>query len=330
MLDTLKNHLQCPNCKGQLVWSDEEIRHKNFIVSAKIKCSNCNNDYFIKDEIAYFLTDLERKDLWKKVDSNLVKYLRKNPSIKNQLMNSPIVDLAPADLFFRSFIHEDNGEYEQADSLLKLSLQRIYTKEYNDCFNSQINYISNIPMNNKPILDIASGKGYLFFELVKRKSNHIIMSDFSPEIIRANWKKLLYYKLQDRASLFVFDARKTPFKDKSINLMTSNVGLNNIERPQGLLVELKRILNGDFYSIMQFFREADTEDKKYLTELHLEELNFLRSALNEFSKADFTVNLENICHSFSKPTPKGQIIQAGIDGLPIHDTTIQWSVVHLK
>lgn len=330
MKHTLKSLLQCPECSGELFWSNEELRSDSFIVSCDIQCSQCNKKYIIKNEIAYFLADLERNDLWEQADSSLVKYVQSNPDIEKKLMDSPIDQLSPADVFFRSFILEEKGEYEIADKLHETSLQQIYTKEYNKCFKSQIDYVSSIQMSDKPILDIASGKGYLVFELLKKRKNHILMSDFSPTVIRANYKKLRHYNLLDRVSLFVFDARKTPFKTDSIELMTSNVGLNNIEKPLGLLVELKRILSGDFYSIMHFFQENDLEHKKIITDFNLAELNFFTSAREEFSKAKFDVSFENTCHSFCKPTPKGEIIKVEIDGLPIHDTTIQWSVVHAK
>ena len=330
MKSTLRSLLQCPECSGDLLWSNEELRSDLFIVNCDIICSQCNKKYIIKDEIGYFLTDLERNDLWEQSNSNLLKYLHDNPLIEKKLLESPIVNLSPADIFFLSIIYEEKGDYERAEELHTTSQQLIYTKEYYNCFKSQINYVSSIKMSDEPILDIASGKGYLVFELIKKRNNHILMSDFSPTIIRANYNKLLHFKLLDRVSLFVFDARKTPFKDGSIELMTSNVGLNNIEKPLGLLKELKRILHGDFYSIMNFFQENDLEHKKFIAELNLVELNFLKSALEEFSKVNFRVSLENTCHSFCKPTPEGEIIKGGIDGLPIHDTTIQWSVVHAK
>ena len=62
----------------------------------------------------------------------------------------------------------------------------------------------------------------------------------------------------------------------------------------------------------------------------MSDLNFLDNALREFNLANFDISLENTCYSICKPTPEGVIIQAGIDGLPIHETTMQWSIVHAK
>lgn len=156
------------------------------------------------------------------------------------------------------------------------------------------------------------------------------MTDFSPTAMQANYKKLHHYNLLDKVSLLVFDARKTPFKDNSIGLMTSNLGLNNIEKPQRLLQELKRILSGDFYSIMHFFQNNDIEHEKFLSKINLVSFNFLDNALKEFKSVNFNVSIENTCHSFVKPTPEGNIIKASIDGIPIHDTIMQWSIIHAR
>ncbi len=331
MLLSIKDILQCPVCHGKLLWSNEEVRNNKFIVNSDIICSQCQNKYFFKDEIGYFLTDLERNDLWGQDESNLMKYLHEHKDIETNLMNSEINDLTPADLFFRSFVHEEREEFEIADELSDKAQKQLYTKEFYDCFQNKIKNVSDLDLDNKLVLDIASGKGYLVFELLKHhKGIHVIMTDFSPTIMQLNHKKLLHYNLLDRVSLLVFDARKTPFKSNSIDIMTSNVGLNNIQKPQGLLLELKRILQKDFYSIMHFFPEEDIEHKKFISENNMSELNFLDSALQEFKKANFSVELLNKCETLSKPTPEGKIIEGQIDGLPIHDTTMTWFIVHAR
>lgn len=330
MLETIKNMLQCPSCSGDLEWTHIKKRDENFIVEASIECLQCHGQYAVDNEIAYFLTNLDRNDLWKKAESGITKYLNDNPDIKDELMTTPIQSLHPTDLFFRASLIEEQGNYAESEQLFEIAEKKIYTKEYIECSKKQIDFIKDLEIpQDDIILDIASGKGYLVFKLLNKMPNHIIMSDFSPVVMRKNKKRLEYKNYLNKASLMVFDSRKTPFKNSNIKWMTSFLGLGNIEDNFGLIKELKRILLGDFYSIMFFFKKTDSENINFIMNNKISNLNILSIALEEFKKVDFSVELLNTCESFCKPTQVGEIIDANIDALPIHETIIDWKTIHI-
>jgi ubiquinone/menaquinone biosynthesis C-methylase UbiE len=227
-------------------------------------------------------------------------------------------------------ILEDQKQFQIAEDLQEIAGKNLYTEEYRSCSEKAIDYICelNIP-KEIPILDIASGKGYLAFQLLEKLPNHIIISDFSPQIIKKNKLRLEQKNLLN-VSLLVFDARKTPFKSNSIEIMTTNLGLGNIQNPGGLLQEMKRILHGNFYPIMFFFNEDDIEHKKFIQDNNLSPLLFLEFTLESFKKQHFVIKTGFECSSFAKPTPQGEIIQAGIDSLPIKETILKWIVFQIN
>lgn len=329
MQDFLIEMLECPSCHGELNW--KIIQHQgDRIKEAEVNCKKCGSAYPVKEGIGLFLTpDLPRNDLWEQLDSQLVQYLRENPQIESKLMDTPLNTLNPADQFFRSQILEERGEFVQAKAIANLAYSKLYAPEYLKCNNAQINYlIAQLSIFEGPIIDLASGRGDLAELLIRKLKQPIVFTDFSPKILRRNRRWLGFFGLYDRVSLLAFDARHSPFKDGAIKVMTTNLGLINIEKPENLLIELRRIVSGKFFAISHFYSEDDEVNAETIKKFGMDKFIFKNSALESFHAAGWQVKMENMMIGRAFPTPKGEVIEgAGIDALPVTETKLEWGTL---
>jgi hypothetical protein len=120
----------------------------------------------------------------------------------------------------------------------------------------------------------------------------------------------------------------TPFKDGAVKLLTTNLGLPNIEEPGDLLKELRRVVDGVFLAISHFYAEEDERNAAVIREVGLEKMLYRQSALQQFAAARWKVAVKNSCEGEARPTPAGVILEgARIDGLPVADTHLAWCVL---
>lgn len=329
MQDFLVEMLECPVCHGDLNWKIIDRRGIR-IEEAEVSCKKCSGIYPIKEGVGLFLTpDLPRNDLWEQIDSQLIQYFRENPQIENKLMDSPLNTLNPADQFFRAQILEEREEFAQAKATLDLAYSKLYTPEYLKCYKTQIGYlIAHLSTFDDPIIDLASGRGELAEILVRQLKQPVVFTDFSPRVLRRNRKRLKFLGLYDRVSLLVFDARRSPFKDGAIKVMTTNLGLANIEKPNGLLFELRRIISGKFLAISYFYSEDDEANALAIKKAGLDKFLFYRPTLHLFRTSGWQLNVENMMIGKISPTPTSKLIKgAGIDAFPVAETRLKWCVL---
>jgi len=329
MQEFLIEMLECPACHGELNW--KVIQHQgDRIKEAEVNCKKCDATYPVKKGIGLFLTpDLPRNDLWEQIDSQLIQYLRENPQIESKLMDVPLNTLNPADQFFRAQVLEERGEFAQAKATANFAYSKLYAPEYLKCYNAQINYlITQLSIFDGPIIDLASGRGDLAELLVRKLKQPIVFTDFSPQILRRNRRWLEFFGLYERVSLLAFDARRSPFKDGAIKMMTTNLGLINIEKPENLLIELRRIVSGKFFAISYFYPEDDEVNAETIKKLGVDQFLFRNSALESFYSAGWQVKMENMMIGKACTTPKGEVIEgAGIDAFPVTETKLEWGVL---
>lgn len=329
MQDFLIEMLECPSCHGELNW--KIIQHQgDRIKEAEVNCKKCGSAYPVKEGIGLFLTpDLPRNDFWEQLDSQLVQYLRENPQIESKLMDTPLNTLNPADQFFRAQILEERGEFAQAKAIANLAYSKFYAPEYLKCNRAQINYlIAQLSIFEGPIIDLASGRGDLAELLIRKLEQPIVFTDFSSQILCRNRRWLDFFGLYERVSLLAFDARRSPFKDRAIEVMTTNLGLINIEKPENLLIELRRIVSGKFFAISHFYSEDDEVNAETIKKFGMDKFIFKNSALESFHAAGWQVKMENMMIGRAFPTPKGEVIEgAGIDALPVTETKLEWGTL---
>jgi len=324
--------LACPACGAGLGVRVHE-RNGDHIEAGEARCRACGASYPIREGIGVFLTpDLSRNDLWEGTGSGVEGYLREHPEVERALLGTPLVDLSPADCFLRALILEERGEFAEARAAQEAAREGLYTPEYRECWRRQVEFvIERLATAAGPVVDLASGRGYLAEELAGRLPDHVVLTDFSPRVLRRNRRYFEFLDLYGKVSLIACDARKLPFRDGSVETMTSNLGLANIEAPGGLAEELRRVIAGEFLSISHFFAEGDAENAEAINELGLETFLFRASALGELARAGFQVELANECRGRALPTPESRLIPgARIDALPVVETELEWCTLIAK
>lgn len=328
----LTEMLVCPACREELSWTLDK-RTGDRLEEGLAQCSGCGADYPIREGIGLFLTpDLRREDLWEQMDSHLIRYLNQHPETLDQLLQTPVEEMAAADLFFRTIVLEERGLFEQAQVSAALAEEGMYTKEYRQCSQSQLDFIvGQLSAVGGPIVDIASGRGNLVEIMAQGLDNPLVASDFSPRILRRNQRVWQHMGLYDQVSLLAFDARRSPFRDGSVKTLTTYLGLPNIEQPGELLSELRRITGGSFLAISHFYPEDDPDNSEALREAGLLPLLTQQRAKTHFNTAGWQVQLANPCSGLAKPTPKGEILEgAGIDAFPVKATSLRWCVLQAQ
>jgi uncharacterized protein YbaR (Trm112 family) len=321
--------LECPICHHQLDWKIEAEKDDE-IEQAKTNCSGCDATYPIIDGIGIFLTpDLPRNDLWNEVESQLSSHLRAHPEHEKKLMEGAIENLSPTDQHFRALVLDERGNYEEGRKAEKLANENIYTSEYSACWDSQIDYVlDSLNQFDGAIVDLASGRCYLVERIASDLNRPIVATDFSLSVLRRDRKYFQYLELDHLVSFLAFDARKTPFKDGTVKIMTTNLGLPNIENPNDLLNELKRIVSGTFLAISHFFPVKDDENHALIKQAGIEAFTYKESAMRYFSAAKWKTKIENACLANALPTPESKIFEgARADGLPVVPTKLEWGTI---
>jgi hypothetical protein len=284
----------------------------------------------VAEGIGLFLTpDLPREDLWQMVDSRLLQALRQHPDVERRLMGSPLDSLAPADQFFRGMVLEERGRFAEAVTAFEAAIPGLYTAEYLQCHAAQLEYVAQqVSSQKQPVIDLASGRCQLVEKLARQGIQPIVATDFSPRVLRQDRRRLDFLGLYANVSLLAFDARRTPFREGSIEILTTNLGLSNIEQPGALVRELRRILGGAFSAVCHFFPEEDVANRQTIERLGLSPFLYRRSALAQFEPPLWHVGVANARFGKARPTSPGQLLEgAGIDALPAAETVLQWCVL---
>lgn len=325
----LLDMLECPVCHGQLDWNISEHTEQR-INAAEATCTTCAAIYPVRDGIGLFLKpDAPRSDLWERMDSGLVRYLREQSDLERLLLETPLEMLNPADQFFRALLLEAQGNYREARIAEETANRGLYAAEYLACWTSQFDYvIAQLAATSGPIVDLASGRCYLVETLANRLQRPVVATDFSPTVLHHDRHRLENSGVYDFVSLLAFDARHTPFKTGSVATLTTNLGLPNIEAPGALLAELRRIVAGVFLAISHFYAESDEANAPAIRAAQLDALLYKRSALERYREADWEVEVKNAHIGAARPTPKSNVVEgASIDGLPVAATDLEWCVL---
>lgn len=328
----LRELLVCPACQGGLAWQVREC-NGDHIEEGEARCTGCGASYPVREGIALFLTpDLPRHDLWEGAESGLSTYLREHPQVERALLETSLEELSPADRFFRALILEERGEFAEARKAEEAANSGLYTHEHRSCLRSQVEYVlERLSAAEGPVVDLASGRGYLAEELARKLNRHIVLTDFSPRVLRRNRRYFEFSGLYRKVSLIACDARRLPFRAGGIMTMTTNLGLANIEAPGDVLGDFRRVVAGEFLAISHFFPDDDVENAEMIKKFGLETFLFKNSALECFERAGFQVELVNVCQGKALPTPQSRLIPgAGIDVLPVAETELTWCTLVAK
>lgn len=326
MQSFLVDLLQCPACEGELAWQIEGRRGEQ-IEQARARCRDCEAVYPVREGIGIFLTDdLPREDLWEGALNGLVAYLDQNPILARRLMETPLAELNPADRFFRATLLEARGEFARAEAVRQQAEQGLYTPEYRRCYSRQLDYlVETLTGGQGPVVDLASGMGQLVERLADRLARPIVATDFSLPVLRRNRLWLAEKRWTEKVSLLACDARRTPFKDRSLPLLTTNLGLANIREPGTVLSELRRVVEGCFLAVAHFYPPDDFANRPVIEQLGAGRLLYRAQAEAAFAAAGWELETAEVCTGWAAPTPGSQILAgAGIDSLPVAETELEW------
>jgi hypothetical protein len=124
---------------------------------------------------------------------------------------------------------------------------------------------------------------------------------------------------------------KSPFKNKSVKTITTYVGLQNINNPEKIFGELRRICGGKFYSACVFCAEDNITNRKDLENDGLDNTWIKNKYLEGFNNAGFASIVENSIITLDEPTPVGEIIKGvKIDRFPVEPGNFERAVVISK
>lgn len=333
MHEALFEILLCPRCRSGLSWSIGERDGAKITMGAGADCATCGATYHIRDGVGAFLTpDLQRTDLWEESHGSLTRYLNEHPDAKARLIDGPLDDLEPVDRFLRSEYLEDLGDFAGAENARRGTGQHLYTPEMiavmDECTACLVDLI---PENDLPVVDVASGRGTLLEPMVQRELPFVVSTDFSARILRRNRRRLQQRGITDSISYLVMDARKTPFRDRSVPCLVSHMGLANIlDGASDALLELRRICSGSFLFTHAFCKPDDPVHAPMLRR-HGYPLAFLEDGLQALSRAGWAVDIIIQKRVPVRPTPSSTIVpEAAIDAFPLDDTEFDYALLRAR
>ncbi len=309
MHELVKKQLACPVCHGPLTEDG-------------LGCQACGLRFSEYQGIPC-LFGPEKEDLWAQNQSGLAKLLAENPETAQKLENSPEEALNGADTFAKAALRKEQGRYLEAIALQRAAWQKSYPPEYIACFQAQLDFIAqSLAWVSGPIVDIASGRGMLISRLQKGTAAPLVATDLSPFVLANSLAPLWPEELaRGRLSMLAFDATAMPFQDKSLPVLTTCLGLQNIPNPQLAAKELRRVCAGKLYALCQFFPEDDEKNQQAAARFGLAGAyaqSFLAAMMEE---AGWRVSFHNGPWLRQPPTPVGQVAPGlHVDGLPVEET----------
>ena len=329
MFNFLKEILICPECYGELLW---EITDKNdiHIIEAEIKCGDCGKTYSVKNSVGRFVEyEGNSDDSWQKAENWLKNLVAEKPVIREKLMTTDIEKMNATDIMIRMMINQIEGNHDEAERLRKICNQKAYKAESLKAGQDQIQYIVNALKKEKDfILDVASGQGTLVSKFLENTNNCIVSSDISFNVMEKAKNLSDKNGFSDRVSYIAFDLSKSPFKDKSVKVMTTYVGLQNISSSEKIFKEIRRICGGKLYSACIFCCEDNIVNRKDLEKEGLDKTWIKSNYIEEFNNAGFSSVVENSIITVDEPTPVGEIVQGvKMDGFPVEAGNFERAVV---
>ena len=176
--------------------------------------------------------------------------------------------------------------------------------------------LENFPIKAyKQVLDIGFGTGFPLIEIAQRLGSDCRVIGIDPWKAAGNRakEKIEVFELKN-IEIIEADASNLLFEERSIDLIVSNLGINNFENPQQVLNECYRVLKpggllcttsnltGTFKEFFAIFERtiAETGYEKYLPALkeHIAHRGSKASVCEKMENAGFKIN-RTVSDSFS-------------------------------
>ncbi len=326
MWDGLPRILVCPTCHGPLDWhGPAPTEHR--IREGKARCSACRTDFPVHAGIGAFLPSPPGpEDLWESVDRETAEFLAADPGRARRLLDEPFDRLGPTDLLVRAMVHDAHGDFGAAKAAADRAEEGLYTPEYLAASRGQMRHLQErLEGRPGPVVDLASGRGSLLEFLLPGSPREWIGTDLSTRVLLRDRRYFDFLGLGSRLSLLAFDARRTPFADRSVPTLVTNLGLANIADPGTLLHELRRVVSGELLAITLFYPDREGPNAEEIRRLKLDPLLYRDSALRAFEAAGFSVEVSHPVRATARPTPPGVLLpEVRPDRLPVVETPLEW------
>lgn len=102
--------------------------------------------------------------------------------------------------------------------------------------------LERVPLRRgQTILDIGAGTGFLTIELAQRSAAQVIAIDPWADAMEVLRRKVDYLQLAN-VELVVGDASQLDLADGSVDVIVSNLGINNFDNAAAVLTECRRVL----------------------------------------------------------------------------------------
>ncbi len=319
----------CPGCRGELRW-DIRLRGEGRLWEADGACADCEAVYQVREGIGAFLTpDLQRTDLWEEWHGALTQHLSAHPEVRAKLVDGPLEELGPADQMLRAEYLDEQGDVAGAEEARRAAQERLYTPEFNALAKECVTrMVERLPSGEGPVVDVASGMGTLLEPLVERDLPLLVATDFSVRILRRSRRRLEHKGLAAPVSHLVVDARRMPFRDRSVPGLVSHMGLANIlEGASEVLAELRRVCSGVLLFSHAFCLPEDPVHAPIFRKSG-HPLAFLDDGLQALKTAGWDAELVVRRRVPVKPTPSSALLpEMTIDRFPIAEAEFEGVLV---
>lgn len=214
----------CPICNNDLDFSGESDDRR--VYSGECRCNHCNQLYEIHDEVPELVV--------------------------------PDTDLDGA--AWETMTGIDN----QLDEWVSVNFNNYITGNLPVFVNEYVDVAINA---DGPVLDIASGPGGSFCVPIMNNAHKdllLVMSDLGKPVMHAWRRHLRKVGWDDRCTTLACDARRLPFRNGSIAVITSVGGFSNIVGECAAYTEASRVLKqgGYLYDWIMLFEENSPSQKR--------------------------------------------------------------------
>ncbi len=332
MYKRIQQELVCPICKSKFTWHIKN-EDEDQIYDAEAICDDCGCSYPICSGMAFFLkpkyNDLR---IWKKCDRS--NYKKIDDSIKKNILEKGNEELSQEELLVKIALIE-NAEIEGKDEVAELyelyfykqgmekSLGYIY-----DLIKTLLNDMSG--NEDDIVLDFASGRGLLAYELSKNISGHLVVSDINPLILEkcSNYIESYAYDKKAKVSYIAFDMKMNPFRDGGVDVLTTLFGLQNILHTKNLLHEIARITKKVFYTISSYCETDYAENVTLLKKYEIYDVWRREILENHLIQNGFKSGTKMLAFVDSILPPDNNSISSGfaVTKFPCVETTIEYAL----
>ncbi|MBO8167364.1 MAG: methyltransferase domain-containing protein [Kosmotoga sp.] len=303
----LNSILRCPLCHGEL-----SISQKGFY------CAACDRRYKKRAGVYDFL--ISGEDQWAMLGKG---FMDGQEELRNRLFETYESELSPSDLLMKAVALWYMEEFQELEKISKEALSAIYTPEYNRAMENSVKYaIELLKKENGTILDLASGMGGFLGDLLKEHSGNFISVDISATSSSILRRYLSYKGWDNRVTQVVADAAKLPFKDKSIDVITTAAGFQNMQNALPVFKELRRVAK-KLIALCIFMEEGDP-NLAHVSDKTLHVGKYFKKALEE---AGWEVSFENEIRARAEPTPASKIFGVKPDKIPVVPTIFKFTTV---